>query len=69
MSDLHTEHQEKVAKKMRIADKYLVIDELTPSSSACIPPYTWLDVPEGAEIQRTNCMTYLETHLKAVLDE
>ncbi|OWY95983.1 Crinkler (CRN) [Phytophthora megakarya] len=69
LSDLHTEHQEKMTKKMRLADSYIIVDEPTPSPNACIPPYTWLDDPESADNQRVKYMTYLETHLKGVLDE
>ncbi|KAG6948815.1 hypothetical protein JG688_00014927, partial [Phytophthora aleatoria] len=69
LSDRHTEHQEKMAKKMRLTDDYITFDEPTPLPNACILPYTWLDVSQDADNQRTKYMTYLETHLKIVLDE
>ncbi|KAG6619959.1 Crinkler (CRN) family protein [Phytophthora cinnamomi] len=69
LSDLHTEHRDKMAKKMRLADDYITFVEPSPSPNTRILPYTWLDVPEGADNQRAEYMTYLKTHLKTVLEE
>ncbi|KAH7467148.1 Crinkler effector protein 1 [Phytophthora ramorum] len=69
LSDLHTEHRYKMAKKMRLADDYITFEEPSPSPNTRILPYTWLDAPEGADNQRAEYMTYLKTHLKTVLEE
>ncbi|KAE8878259.1 hypothetical protein PF005_g22359 [Phytophthora fragariae] len=58
-----------MAKKVRLVDDYITFDEPTPLPNAGIPPYIWLDVPEDADNQRAKYLTYLETHLKSVLDE
>ncbi|CAK4792288.1 unnamed protein product, partial [Aphanomyces euteiches] len=65
-SELNTEKEERIIKKMRLTSKIPDVDEPVDGS---IDGYTWIpNIAESNEIQRTGYMTYLQQHLKNLLD-
>ncbi|RLN91971.1 hypothetical protein BBJ28_00026218 [Nothophytophthora sp. Chile5] len=67
LSDLQSEHKERMVKKMRLADDVYILIREPPNT--LIPGYTWLNVPEDADDQRAGYMAYLEMHFRQVLEE
>ncbi|CAK4527096.1 unnamed protein product [Aphanomyces euteiches] len=65
-SELNTEKEERIIKKMRLTSKIPDVDEPVDGS---IDGYTWIpNIAESNKIQRTGYMTYLQQHLKNLLD-
>ncbi|KAF1322411.1 hypothetical protein FI667_g11367, partial [Globisporangium splendens] len=67
LSDLNSEKQERIFKKMRLEADYLEFKEPVDTSVA---GYKWKDaVAEDAAPQREEYMKYLKTHLKTIREE